>query len=146
MNIENIDKVIAALREDMEKPESHFVMDDFVTYIDDDAVPIGERGAYKVCNTAMCIAGWANTIRLEGRDFGKNFMCAVSDQAAAAEWLGLNGLDAEYLFFAAIVGTRAIDVIPAPDRHLIAIEVLEHLKRTGEVDWVTPYQNWLGSQ
>lgn len=71
------------------------------------------------CGTAACICGWAVT------KFA--LACTLDDDEAAGEELGLTRDESYALFIPAIDRTA---VTPAQASH-----VIDHLLKTGEVDW-----------
>lgn len=147
MNIENINKVIEAIKADREKPVSHFTMGSYASIIDFEARP-GDVKGYQVCNTAMCIAGWANTIRMldinDPRLKTDAYFDYVGNRFEAAHWLGISDEDAKHMFFMEnkdaenTGGQDALDAFDKSDRdarYNAAIAVLEHLRDTGNADW-----------
>ena len=114
-NVENIRRVIDAIRTGDGHPEIGFNMR---TFTPEPQYDYSDRG----CGTAMCIGGWAFTLATgrrgtEGDDF-----------EPAVEWLGLDDYRAETLFY-----PNGMEGWNATADHAIA--VLEHLIATGEVDW-----------
>ncbi len=146
MNIENINKVIEALKADRDHPIQHFKMRDFADIID-----FGKREGegYQVCNTAMCVAGWANTIAmLERNDPDLKtaaYFGSAGDKYAAAEWLGIDLTQADHIFFMEKddntengSGQTALNMFDAANRdarYAAAIEMLETLRDTGRASW-----------
>lgn len=148
-NVENINKVIAALEADKEVG-THFLMGDFMVYIS--PVPDdGERGKHHACKTAFCIAGWANYLRLkeEAPDIlnCRDFEDHVTRYTAAAYWLDINWTHAQPLFFMRTEYRHNLipdldssmlkwfDDLPTPQRYASAIRVLEILRDENVVDW-----------
>lgn len=107
------------------------------------------------CGTACCFAGWANLLALAeaGVDVKQNpvrkglgFIEQFSNVERAARWLGLepHSVGANQLFLmrepgdsygAADRRVTAFSELPPAQRRRAGIELLEHLSRTGEVDW-----------
>lgn len=144
MNVENINKVIEALKADRDKPVSHFKMAIFGQIIDYGKDPVSP--GYQVCNTAMCIAGWANTIRMvETNDpalLTREYFCKVDAREDARAWLDIDEADAEHIFFMSNSkdsdcqdAIDAFDAAPSAPRYAAAIELLTHLRDTGEANW-----------
>lgn len=78
------------------------------------------------CGSAACIGGWANFVR-DPSDRGASL-------EAAAEWLGLpNPKGLPPLFFPGEFTTEGFDPYCATSAQ--AVQVLDHLLATGEVDW-----------
>ena len=144
MNIENIQKIVDMLKAD---DGSHFLMSEWVQWLPHVKEARIETVVteYVECGTACCIAGWANMIRLgdkakELRDH--DFRSEVQDRYEAREWLGIDDDVATELFQPGAWRTLnyqyemdAIDRLPANQRRLAGIAVLENLIQTGEADW-----------
>lgn len=151
MNVENIQKVIEAIKADAKA----FKMYNFVQ---NPAAPTDIYGAPMewTCGTAMCVAGWANLIRLE--ETGKSpkkvkrttdglneFARQFSNEDAARSWLGLDMEQSDSLFYMRSddegygQGERErveFDELPDEVRAKAGVIVLENLIATGgEVDW-----------
>lgn len=143
MNIDNINRVIEQLELEKAARRKSFVMGSFAQYIDEDKVPEGEYGRFHSCNTALCIAGWSNALRLTSVGQGrKTFFDAAENDNAARRWLGLNSQQADELFYMLRyylgsdhhIGSN-FDRLPAQLRYDAGIKVLQILRETGEVDW-----------
>ncbi len=160
VNVGNIQKVIDRLTLD---DGSHFIMQDFVQWIKPQ--PMGRYSDQTTtradkwieCGTAMCVAGWANLIRMteEGVDYkaitDSEFRQAFESWHKAREWLGIAGYGpAEDLFRCQIednvrfqleghtyivAGMDGFDRLPNATKRAAGIRVLEILRDTGEVDW-----------
>lgn len=119
LNIENIDKVIAAIKAEPELLKMY-----------------GWNGqkvdAPNICGTAACIGGWAEIIaKKEGFVVEYN-----SNILGPSQWLGLNReLENDLFLMNGDIQRKMFDKKPAPMRAKVAIEVLENLKATGVVDW-----------
>lgn len=139
-NIENINKVIDALRKDQEVG-THFIMRDFAQYIDENTVPGEESGSYQLCNTALCIAGWANLLRMQEQDpdalKSADFISNAGSSRGAREWLGIPYEQADPLFAMsnARIGVSTFDRLVQDVRYKAGIRVLEILRDEGVVDW-----------
>lgn len=112
MNIENLDKLITHLEG---LPDEKF----------DIAFWYSRNGRmvfnYIECKTAACIAGWAAV--LAGEE------AAMPPRWAAMDWLGLSMRKSKGLFM-----PSGLDE-PKNFPRARAIDVLKHLRETGEVDW-----------
>jgi hypothetical protein len=89
------------------------------------------------CGTAMCIGGW--TVALAARDEGRTPSVRNFTLEEAAEILDLYDAEdiscrATRLFFAIGAPTYCLGQIPRAH----ALEVLDHLIATGEVNWNLP--------
>jgi hypothetical protein len=93
---------------------------------DPDADDMDKTVCYQECNTACCIAGWANLIQLVDKGFEPNTIPLIQlcDQASAAYWLGISHQQARALFLGIAYAT--------PPQ---GIRVLERLRDFDEVDW-----------
>jgi hypothetical protein len=141
-NIQNINRLIARLRLDDGR---HFKMLDFmIVPEDDDALPLSIIDSPKsihTCNTAFCVAGWANAIAMRDRGInetlGDIYRGKVNDWDEAQDWLGLTNAQAADLFMLAnsAISLGEFDKFPHDVRQRAAILVLEHLRESGEVDW-----------
>jgi hypothetical protein len=113
MNIENIDKTIEAIRHAKEKG----IFFDMGMFIDRN----------HTCGTAACIGGFAAILAKDGL---KNLpRYAENIDLIAADFLGLDGEQAGSLFYP---GATENGWQASAEN---AIEVLEHLKETGEANW-----------
>lgn len=147
VNEANIRKIIDWIKKDQ---AVHFKMGGWVSYLlDNDDRPT----KYVECGTAFCIGGYANLLRLQeaGEDplavvssededgyYGNEFLRQFVDQGAAAAWMGLDCRSAHHLFMAITYSNRGIaeiDSLEPSRRAEVAIDVLENLIATGEVDW-----------
>lgn len=140
MNIERIDQVISSIKGEIEKTKAlGFNMDYFMSQSDEQyCLDRSNRG----CGTVACIAGHAYA--LKHREMPITPVSGIYNRspdeywsipAIAREWLELDGETAHDLFHARLpIGvfrsTKLQDIQPEQ-----AIQVLEHLKATGEVDW-----------
>lgn len=148
-NAENINKLIAVLEADKEVG-THFRMESFMAYIS----PIPEkeeRGQYHHCKTALCLAGWANYLRLKEESpsmlDSRDFEDIIARTIPASGWLGLNYKHIHPLFFMRTdTGYNLIDglnqsmigwfdELPTDQRYASAIRVLEILRDENVVDW-----------
>lgn len=113
-------------------PAERFYIGNYVSV----PTPDGRRGgdsteALRDCGTAACIAGWAAYLF-----DGSPISCALPNTGeteaheAAAELLGLNEDEAYALFIPIVLAGRWNDITNAD-----AALVLDHLIRTGRVDW-----------
>lgn len=149
MNVENIRKVIAAIKADKGKS---FEMHQFVQTTNESAEKDDWDNPFQWdCGTALCVAGWANLIRLEeaglkpkevkGKDsYSNGFAKQFSDENAASRWLGLNtsrGDSHDLFYMGSSYGDkrRAFDALPAEVRGRAGVNVLELLIRNDEVQW-----------
>lgn len=147
-NTANINKVIEALEKDREVG-THFTMGTFYSYLNEDKVPDEERGTYQECNTALCIAGWANFLKMreEYPSFLKDmseFSYRIDSTSHAAEWLGILEEDGLNLFYMRSSSGCSLDLLSSFDddrfasieqRYNAGIRVLEILRDEGIVDW-----------
>jgi hypothetical protein len=118
-NAENINKLISVLKG---LPDEKFNISEWYTDI-----RYGSRKyTYEHCNTAACVAGWAAAVK---HDF-KPVEITASMEYEVAEWLGVGPYDSNRLF-------RPFGYTSHPERFTRqkAIETLERLRDTGEVDW-----------
>lgn len=144
MNKDNINKIIAVLEKDREAEVSHFCMASFGEIIDNEKREAAglAYGAYHECNTAMCIAGWANFLRWreEAPDRLKstNFLNDLDDKESAAEWLDIeeNLANALFLMWNSPIDLEDFDHgLTKQQRYAAGIAVLEILRDAGIVDW-----------
>lgn len=138
MNIDNINRVIEALEREREAKHETFMMGGFSYYIGSDD---GEArdGRYHGCNTALCIAGWANTLQMSERTKrSSRFSGASTNFERAQRWLGLREEQAWKLFYmgGSIMRLSEFDYLPAALRYHAGIRVLQILRETGKVDWL----------
>ena len=75
------------------------------------------------CGTCCCIGGWTGAILLDDLD---------ADRWDAAEALGLTDLASHRLFYPTAASCRRNPWDATPPQ---AVRVLDHLLKTGEVDW-----------
>lgn len=148
-NVANINRLIEILQKDS---GIHFRMDGYVEYTPESGLPLHQRenpAKYLECQTAFCIAGWSNALRMidAGKDY-KNivadtvgeFMMHFSNEDEACGWLDIGSADGETLFY--LHSKRGpdkedFDGISPEKRKIAGIRVLEILRDTGEVDWDT---------
>lgn len=137
MNIENINRVLERLKQEKAIGARSFFMSGFAAYLDPDAVPDGEWGHFHSCNTALCMAGWANTLRVHESALKRDdFMRSARSEVDAAQWLGLTPAQARALFYVNTwTGTAEVDALPIQTRYDAGIKVLQILLATGRVDW-----------
>lgn len=123
MNVENIQKIINVLRQE----ENFFSMSQFGR-IDDNIKDEVRQGT--ICDTASCICGWANHIINDGKALTYH---QFSNTDAAIEWLGINYITGDELFYGYMeeMGESDINAITRQE----AIITLEKLIETGKVDW-----------
>lgn len=134
LNIANINRLIAKLRS-LPSPEK-FNISVYARYINvlraaDEGYYCDSRGSgvarYHECNTACCMAGWANFIHLT-EDYkqspGKITLHQLSNTEVAAEWLGISYMMASKLFTSSSCATLSE-----------AICALEMLRDTGDFSW-----------
>lgn len=161
-NEENIRKVINWIKEDSQK----FAMARFMDAVDREAsLKAGDshRAAWPYefvvdriseCNTAFCIAGYANYLRLGHQAkhlSGSALRAEVSDAHAAAIFLDVDRDLANALFlmddsqFEFDEGRMCFDNLPQDIRVKTAVNVLEHLIKTDEVDWDLAYEKAINS-
>lgn len=146
MNVERINEVIEYLRKDQ---GVHFKMDTWAQYLDDQLYKSEDDKYYKSvrevveCGTAFCLGGLlyfqdqlakgkkAKEISFVGIDYERYV-------GLGAEQFGIEGWKASALFFmhSDEDAREAFDKLPGQQRAEIAIKVLEHLRDTGEVDWL----------
>jgi hypothetical protein len=156
-NVDNINKLIARLQAD---DGSHFCMTDWVRLLPHGLAKLRQDPHYEYasasnppeyveCGTAFCLAGWANTLRLDEEKVnwkaikGYPYRYQFSDYIEAGHWLGLLSREKmEALFYmGAMADVYAgherdkFDGLPQPVRKAAGIAVLEHLRDTGEVNW-----------
>jgi len=107
VNVENINRLISHLKS-LESPLK-FKMSTYSTYISiDKAIEAGLAnrgkhfaGLYHECNTACCIAGWANFLQLNedcGIPLAEINLDDLANADHAAEWLGITEPQARELF------------------------------------------------
>lgn len=146
-NIENINRLIEVFQKDS---GIHFRMDGYIEYTPESGIDADKREAptkYLECQTAMCVAGWANALRMldEGKDYKKivaadtdGFMAHFNSEEAACEWLGITYMEGRALFYLEShygPSKYAFDKIAPEKRKIAGIRVLEILRDTGVVDW-----------
>lgn len=148
-NESNINKLIARLEQDLiEHKGVHFAMRNWAAYLRDcEYGKAGEEAmCYVPCNTACCLAGHANVLRLlaAGRDLtemGVDFYTDVGDPYEAGDWLGISRENAHQLFYMwgglyqEINYRDQFDRLPPAVRVKAAIEVLSILRDEFYVDW-----------
>ncbi len=165
LKTDNIQKLIDRLRSDAGR---HLKMKDWASFLESAAEHLddNERGLFKAgnrnsahrwieCNTAMCLCGWINLIRIEeeGPERLERFKRysnpnqVLGDTGPAARWLGLDTHQSDFLFHICephphypsgrenVMFTREFDALAADVRVNAAINVLETLRDTGEVKW-----------
>jgi len=133
LNHKNINRLIERLKA---LPAGTFKMSTYGSHIDvDKACKAGRStgagafglGLYHECNTACCLAGWANLINLS-EDLGQKpaeiNLDSLADSCRAAEWLGISEPQARELFS----GHWSANVSQA-------IRCLEILRDQGSVQW-----------
>ncbi len=131
MNRENLSTLIAALEK---LPPERFDMSNWFSDPHTHDIRIAERNALgattpEACGTAGCIAGWYNIVRGADGWNGAFFESA---------WLGLGRGGAHSLFEPDDVSERWCYPLAR------ALDVLGHLRETGEVDWEKfPIGNYL---
>lgn len=132
MNIEHIDQVIASIKGEIEltKKVGFNMLQYFMQRPDLDQT-------HRHCGTVACIAGHAQLLQeaMTGRNGERS-------RHLGMKFLGLDGGEADDLFYGYSGGMQLpLERITSEQ----AIEVLEHLKTTGEVDWsvVTGYDDLL---
>lgn len=137
MNVENLNKVINAIKNDRDKDVSHFKMGVFSDTID--RAKQTEEG-YQLCNTAMCVAGWANTINMIENNAPEltteEYFDFVEDTDNAASWLDISNEDADHIFYMRGANIGSFDLANKDKRYAAAIEMLEHFRDTGEANWL----------
>lgn len=147
VNKENIQKVIDLISKD---DGTHFRMAGYVMHVDskEDHQETDAPEKFIECSTAFCLAGYANLLRMEEEGespklvTGKTFYEQFASSAAAAEWLGINKMFYESLFLMNGGYQRdSFDSQPAKVRRQAAINVLSHLRDTGEIDWHKAIKN-----
>ncbi len=151
LNIENINRVIEAIKADGKAFKMlNFVQSESASAVKDN---YGNPRQWD-CGTAMCIAGWANLIRLEdagnkpklntgGSDpYHNEFARQFANEDRAAHWLGFDGsYEARPLFYMSYNcwdgqhERNQFDALPDDVRSKAGIYVLEHLRDTGAIDW-----------
>lgn len=148
-NVANINRLIEILQKDS---GIHFRMDGYVEYTPESGLSEESRDnptQYLECQTAMCIAGWSNALRMidAGQDYknivakdAMTFMRHFNSDSAASAWLGISSGQGEalfYLFSSHGPGKTSFDSLPPEKRRLAGIRVLEILRDTDKVDWDT---------
>jgi len=127
MNIDNIDTLIAAVRNEdnffnmynytFKMDHNHSDADyDMIAYLNYNDQPV------PACGTPACLAGWG--AQLAGADMDRSL------EIAAQEWLGLDWKQAHALFQPP---TKSNDWLRITRQQ--AIDTLERLKETGVVTW-----------
>lgn len=132
-NIENIDRLIAILRKDLEEHDGkHFAMDLWAIRSKDIGVEYPPTiHKYEPCKTAMCLGGHIKMIT--DREKGIPLTEITFDRyfdydGRGAQWLGLNYWATLSLFRMASLDRHRFDLFPAKIRIEATIEVLEGLK------------------
>ena len=155
MNIENINTLIARLKADAPRGK-YFGMEHYCVPLNRSADDNFAPTAYQECNTVLCLAGWANLLRMmqvnpTALDNPHCFKVVISNTDGAARWLGISDQQAYPLFFmrnfgdskSVIPGLNHLletplgwfDTLSNRRRYKAGIRVLEILKEDGEVDW-----------
>jgi len=135
LNVANVQRLIGKLT-DLANAGRHdkFKMSTYGSYINYDyAIQAGltnglvNSSRYHECNTACCMAGWANVINLHedhGTPLDEILIDHLANADAAMEWLGLTKVQARALFGGTWNATP-----------LQGIRVLENLIKYSEVNW-----------
>ena len=140
MNIERIDQVISSIKGEIEQTKTlGFNMDYFISQSNEQyCLDRSNRG----CGTVACIAGHAYALKHQEMPIA--IVSDVYDKspgeywsipAIAREWLELDENTANDLFYARLHDESSGHIFLGEVEPAEAIQVLEHLKATGEVDW-----------
>jgi len=134
MNTENILKVAAAIAE---APAERFIMGTFLTSVENSHCYTGTRASRTACGTAGCIAGWANLVkfRMVNNPKALTELPTGSFHSIGQHFLGLVGEQSNDLFLMNNLSISEFDELPGDARKAAAVNVLEHLVKTGKVDW-----------
>lgn len=138
-NAKRINQIIERLRQD-QAIGTHFRMSDYAKAIKGD-----DHHIYQECNTAFCMAGWANFFRLKEEAPAKlnsrlYYIANVTADNLACEWLEIDGEQACKLFYMRddcypTISMELFDLLPAEQRYPAGIRVLEILRDEGHTDW-----------
>lgn len=165
MNIERINRLIAWAEADK---GAHLTMGAWVRWLDKPDLPThGEARekepvrVHEHCQTAYCLCGHANYLRL--KDAGRidqkwkpdylghqPYVSEIGDTGAARDWLDLNYLQADHLFYMDVEGTnysgmrQLFDLLPGETKASVIIVLLKRLKERESVDWQTALEDVIG--
>ncbi len=138
VNVENINKLIKWLEQDLEKNNGeHFLMNRWVT----DLTTGLTASRYEFCKTAFCLGGSCYILAETEKGLTpKEINLAVTGEyflEYGANYLGINKPEAYNLFYMhdCTIGTTTFDYLPQKKRLQAAINVLENLRDSGKVDW-----------
>lgn len=127
MNKENIQKLIDVIRTGREDAGFNMSFWRINRYKDDDGTYDYKDHSGRDCGTTYCIGGWIDLIAPEYK--GREHEFLGIDEQKADELFYMNEFMLDYLD-EQLVPFRMREVTQAQ-----ALEVLEHLRDTGEVDW-----------
>jgi len=109
INTDNINRLIETISK---APADHMIMNNW--------------NEPRPCGTAHCIGGWAQVLG------------APQDPRDRAKWYGINTIEVNALEFMnndQMFGLAQFDMLPADQRKVLMLGVLNNLLATGHVDW-----------
>lgn len=129
-NVNNINTVIAAISaagKNPHQPGVGFSME----FHYHSPIRVSDTSGFR-CKTVACICGWTNLVS------GHH---SASDDDHAAEFLGIGYEQGQRLFYPDWAGREDPTVHPYTATPEQAIAVLEILRDTGDIDWISAMKN-----
>lgn len=150
-NTANINRLIDVLKADN---GVHFHMEVWAAKLKADGKPSSAQlECHEVCKTTFCLCGWVNHMILSdkidvtdinnfwhdgtGNPNAHSYAHEMGDKFRAAQWLGINGRQANDLFLMEDCSRERFDKLPRETRAELAILVLEQLRDKDSADWST---------